>query len=77
MFDPVRQTGVTLFTGDHIRIIPWRVLWVSLFALFVLHPSCIPGQRTQTFEMSDHPMLAEDWIPSTSLTVTSYEMGPE
>jgi hypothetical protein len=33
----VRQTGVTLFTGDHIRLVPFRALWVSLFALFVLH----------------------------------------
>jgi hypothetical protein len=57
----VRQTGVTLFTGDHIRLVPWRALWVSLFALFALHPSGIPVLRgLSKFSMSDHPMLAKD-----------------
>ena len=74
----VRQTGVTLFTGDHIRLVPWRALWVSLFALFVLHPSCNPVLRgLLNLSMSDHPMLAKDLIPSTSLTETSTQMGSE
>ena len=63
----VRQTVVAPFTGYHIRLVPWRALWVSLFALFELHPSCNPvlGGLLNS-SMSDHPMLAKDLIPSTS-----------
>ena len=54
----------------------WRALWVSLFALIVPQPSCIP-EFCELKILSDQSLLMEGETPPTPLTGTSTLMGPE
>ena len=63
-------------TGEYIRLVPWRALWLSLFALFELHLSFLLFEK-DSYITCQTTHAGEGLDSLLPLTETSLEMGPE